>query len=211
MTNRKKVPDHIQAELLTLSARRCALCFGVNHDYIEKSGQIAHLDDDPSNNNIDNLCWLCLEHHDKYDSTTSQSKNYTQKEVTGYRDSLYKKVESLREAAYQASLDKITKQVPESIETTLKDDLRNLLNRVNPLIIQNIDNGQNAIPIMISPGKLSALQQLITHEDFSNYLTMQSNGNVSIGYGNRIGNSINDVLDGMLTGYVLYPTQKLRK
>lgn len=211
MSDRKKVPDHIQAELLTLSARRCALCFGVDHDYSEKSGQIAHLDDNPANNNIENLCWLCLAHHDKYDTKTSQSKNYTLKEVVGYRDSLYNKVEKLREEAFQASIDKIKGSISEVVKTTLKEDLRMLLNRVNPLIIQNIDNRQNAIPIMISPGKLSALHQLTTHEEFSQYLTIQSNGNIIIGYGNRIGNSINDVQDGMLHGFVLYPTEKLRK
>ena len=59
-----------------------------------KKGQIAHLDRDPSNNALDNLAFLCLPHHDEYDSTTSQSKNLTIHEVKRYRAMLYRSVES---------------------------------------------------------------------------------------------------------------------
>ena len=82
--------------MLTLSARRCCLCFGINSDYEEKQGQIAHLDKDSSNSNLKNLAFLCLPHHDKYDSKTSQSKNYTIEEAKGYRKSLHTHVAELR-------------------------------------------------------------------------------------------------------------------
>lgn len=54
-----------------------------------KSGQIAHLDGDSSNNTSDNLAFLCLVHHDQYDSKTNQSKNLTITEVKTYRAGLY--------------------------------------------------------------------------------------------------------------------------
>jgi len=86
---RKLAPQAIETEILLYSKRRCALCYGLNNDLDEKAGQIAHLDKNPSNNNINNLVWLCLEHHDKYDGITSQSKNYKSEEIKSYRESLY--------------------------------------------------------------------------------------------------------------------------
>lgn len=61
-----------------------------------KQGQIAHLDRDPQNDCLDNLAFLCLSHHDQYDTRTSQSKGWTIAEVVHYRVLLYRKVEILR-------------------------------------------------------------------------------------------------------------------
>ncbi len=88
MSYRKKAPEHIESEVLTKSGRRCCLCYGLNGDSSVKDGQIAHIDQDPQNSHIDNLVYLCIPHHDKYDSTTSQSKGITAHEVRSYRDAL---------------------------------------------------------------------------------------------------------------------------
>ena len=50
---------------------------------------MAHIDGDSSNSAIDNLVFLCLEHHDEFDSRTSQSKGLTPGEVARYRSELY--------------------------------------------------------------------------------------------------------------------------
>jgi hypothetical protein len=50
---------------------------------------VAHLDQDPSNNDPDNHVWLCLDHHDQFDSRTSQSKGLTEEEVRRHRERLY--------------------------------------------------------------------------------------------------------------------------
>ena len=97
MSERRKVANTTQFHVLYLSARRCCLCYGLNHDYSEKKGQIAHLDHDRSNNSIENLAWLCLSHHDEYDSKGSQSKAYGEYEVKQYRQALYNEVSRLRE------------------------------------------------------------------------------------------------------------------
>lgn len=86
---RKKISDITQADVVIKSKRRCALCFGVDQNLSEKSGQIAHINGNNSDDRFENLVWLCLEHHDKFDSTTSQTKNYTPREVRTYRDNLY--------------------------------------------------------------------------------------------------------------------------
>jgi len=89
---RKRTSSTTEADVLCNSRRRCCICFGLNRDVRIKSGQIAHLDKDSSNDAYDNLAFLCLEHHDAYDSSTSQSKNFTKAEVKQYRDELYKSV-----------------------------------------------------------------------------------------------------------------------
>ena len=91
---RSSLPKPVETEVLRLSKRRCCLCFGLNADLDEKKGQIAHLDKNPSNNSLNNLAFLCLEHHDAYDSKTSQSKNFTMSEVKQYRTDLIAHFES---------------------------------------------------------------------------------------------------------------------
>ena len=88
MTPRKKIPNLTQAEVLVQSRRRCCLCFGLNRDDALKKGQIAHLDGDINNNSIENLAFLCFEHHDEYDSRTSQSKGLVRAEIERYREEL---------------------------------------------------------------------------------------------------------------------------
>jgi hypothetical protein len=94
MSNRPKIPDRIQSQLFDQSRRRCAICYALDGDLSEKSGQIAHLDHQPTNNTVANLCFLCLNHHDRYDSRTSQSKGLSEHEVKGYRDKLYARLAS---------------------------------------------------------------------------------------------------------------------
>lgn len=85
---RKKSPKACK-DVLLKSRRRCCLCFGLKSDQGVKKGQIAHLDHDPANDRQDNLAFLCLKHHDQYDSTTSQSKSLRIGEVKAYREELY--------------------------------------------------------------------------------------------------------------------------
>jgi hypothetical protein len=58
-----------------------------------KEGQIAHLDRDPSNFAEDNLAFLCLPHHDDYDTKRRQTKNLTIPEAKTARDRLYAFIE----------------------------------------------------------------------------------------------------------------------
>lgn len=88
MTKRKNIPNAVQVEVLVQCRRRCCLCFGLSQDKSIKKGQIAHLDGDASNNVIKNLVFLCLDHHDEYDSTTRQSKGLKREEIEKYRAEL---------------------------------------------------------------------------------------------------------------------------
>lgn len=106
MGSRKPIPKETETQVLTSSRRRCALCFGLSGDLQEKKGQIAHLDQDPSNPAFDNLAWLCFNHHDAFDGRTRQSKNYTIEEVKTYRNSLYEHLASTQTSnAVKQSID----------------------------------------------------------------------------------------------------------
>jgi hypothetical protein len=88
MPTRKKIPGDLIADVTSACRRRCCFCFVLDNDDKEKRGQIAHLDHDPSNNARDNLAFLCLHHHDDYDSPRSQSKGLTIIEAKRYRAEL---------------------------------------------------------------------------------------------------------------------------
>ena len=85
---RKTTSAKTEIHVLARSRHRCALCFGLCADSAVKQGQVAHIDRNPANLAFNNLVFLCLPHHDQYDSTTSQSKNFGAGEVRQYRGEL---------------------------------------------------------------------------------------------------------------------------
>ena len=91
--------DPSRSELLVASRRRCALCFGLLADTQPRSGQIAHVDRNAANSTFENLAWLCLVHHDEYDTKRSQSKGFTPDELRRYRAELYEVIEAQRRSA----------------------------------------------------------------------------------------------------------------
>jgi hypothetical protein len=93
MRSRKRTRAEIQDRILDRSRRRCALCVHFKDDYGQKEGQIAHIDRNPANADEDNLVYLCLPHHDDYDTTRRQTKNLTPREVKTARDRLYDFIE----------------------------------------------------------------------------------------------------------------------
>jgi hypothetical protein len=106
MSDRTPIPGAAETHVLMASARRCALCFGFNGDLTRKKGQIAHIDQNASNADEKNLVYLCIEHHDEYDSTTSQVKGITEAELRTYKERLISVVasgEHLRPASVQSA------------------------------------------------------------------------------------------------------------
>lgn len=85
---RKPISKQVETNILLSSRRRCCICFGLNRDTSLKNGQIAHLDHDNSNNVESNLAFLCFDHHDEYDSRSSQKKGLTIGEVKAFRSEL---------------------------------------------------------------------------------------------------------------------------
>lgn len=79
----------VELQVLLSSRRRCCLCYGLHGDLRVKQGQLAHLDRNPANSSADNLAFMCLEHHDWFDTKPSQSKRATPEEAKHYREKLY--------------------------------------------------------------------------------------------------------------------------
>lgn len=118
MSIRPQIPTKVQLDVIYLSARRCCMCFSLDADFSEKQGQIAHLDHDKSNNKPNNLAWLCLPHHDQYDSKTSQSKGYSEKEVKKYLDNLHGHV-----AKWRRDAESVVKPVSEAMRKFLDENI----------------------------------------------------------------------------------------
>ena len=85
---RSPVPKSTATELLIRCRRRCALCFGLDNDQRVKRGQIAHIDRNPAHNEIEDLVWLCVDHHDSYDSRSSQTRGVMSAEVKQHKNKL---------------------------------------------------------------------------------------------------------------------------
>jgi hypothetical protein len=90
---RVKPTSEVEARLLISSRRRCCLCVFLDGDSREKEVQLAHIDRDASNSKESNLAPLCLRHHDRYDSTTSQSKGLTEAELLEYKRLLFEGIQ----------------------------------------------------------------------------------------------------------------------
>jgi hypothetical protein len=86
---RKSLPKSTEVAVLLQSRRRCCICYGLDCDTRLKSGQIAHLDRNNANHSASNLAFLCFNHHDEYDSISSQRKTFTIGEVQEFRRELY--------------------------------------------------------------------------------------------------------------------------
>jgi hypothetical protein len=90
MGKRKPPSSLVESEVLTASRRRCCLCVFLSGYNGQRKGQIAHLNRNPGDSGFENLVFLCLDHHDEYDTRPSQSKGLSRAEVRKYRDMLYR-------------------------------------------------------------------------------------------------------------------------
>ncbi|MFN5950134.1 MAG: hypothetical protein ACK5ZC_09300 [Pirellulaceae bacterium] len=103
---RKRIPKSTQVSVLVKSRRRCCLCFALNNEDEVAKGQLAHLDGDNTNSNEDNLAFLCLPHHDDYDSIPRLSKGLREEEVRYWRDKLYQHLAERSSISASPSRDK---------------------------------------------------------------------------------------------------------
>lgn len=83
--SRVRTHPEVETAILVNCGRRCALCVGLLGDHGVKKGQIAHIDRNPSNSSYQNLAFLCIPHHDEYDSVSRQSKNLKPSELQHYK------------------------------------------------------------------------------------------------------------------------------
>jgi class 3 adenylate cyclase len=92
MANRKHIPEEVRTRLLTACRRRCCLCWHFEGSKSQEQGQIVHIDRDATNPNEENLAFLCLRHHNEYDTRPSQSKGLTPGELLEGKAALLKAI-----------------------------------------------------------------------------------------------------------------------
>lgn len=76
--SRPPIPPKIASSLLMANRHACCVC--QNYQV-----QIHHIDDDPSNNNLENLAALCLPHHDQATMTAGLTRKLKADDVRQYK------------------------------------------------------------------------------------------------------------------------------
>lgn len=92
MKERKTIPQKVIDDLLVKSKRRCPVCVEAG-DTKPKIGNVAHLIPihEGGTNSIDNLVFLCPQHHAELDRGTPRAPSVS--EVRAARDALYRAIE----------------------------------------------------------------------------------------------------------------------
>jgi hypothetical protein len=160
---RRSISSGTEAEVLHLSRRRCCLCFGLFNKLDIKRGQIAHLDHDPANNAIENLAFLCLEHHDEYDTTTSQSKGIKLKEVLIHRESLYAAVRQYLDPREHSGSVQVSAEEPPLASTGELEyylATSNSLQSAGLLVLARIRAGNKALVDDLSTANAAAMEEV---------------------------------------------------
>ena len=77
---RTQIPKNVEYEILFKNDMKCCIC----HDKT-KGVIIHHIDENPSNNSIDNLAILCQDHHDEVHSKGGLTKHITPQVLIRYK------------------------------------------------------------------------------------------------------------------------------
>ena len=91
--NRISVPDDTAADVLVASNHTCCKC-----NQPGKACQIHHIDEDPSNNDLDNLAVLCLECHNDTQIRGGFGRKLDAASVRKYRDSWNARIQERKSA-----------------------------------------------------------------------------------------------------------------
>jgi hypothetical protein len=104
--NRKKIPIKIADEVMFIADLLCCVCEN-------RGDQIHHIDNDPSNNDLDNLVLLCFRHHDEVTRQGGLSRRLSPNLLRSYRTTLYRKVEAKRELPKIEESSSVSGQIDE--------------------------------------------------------------------------------------------------
>lgn len=111
---RSSIPPDISSSILFQSDRTCCVCREPR-----KSIQIHHLDENPSNNAMDNLVVLCLDCHDQTQITGGFGRKLSADQVILYRNDWHKLVEKRRNELASLKKDSINTSKDYSGETEI--------------------------------------------------------------------------------------------
>src|SRR5437870_3436413 len=81
---RVHIPEDVENEVVMLCKRHCCMCFGLHGKFEVADGQLAHLGRDPSKADVEDLAYLCLECHKKYDTKNNRVVSFKPAEIKTY-------------------------------------------------------------------------------------------------------------------------------
>lgn len=115
---RTKIPVDTASELLFLSDRTCCVC-----TIRGKSVQIHHIDENPSNNEIENLSVLCLQCHDNTMIKGGFGRKLDANQVIKYQLEWIERVKKRKEKADEiASIQSVTGSTENIVIETLENE-----------------------------------------------------------------------------------------
>lgn len=100
------IPKDLAADVMFAADRTCCVCRENG-----KAVQIHHIDGDPSNNTLENLVVLCLEHHDQTQIKGGFGRKLDAAQVTRYRDAWLKDVKWRRTQANERAVKRAVEGV----------------------------------------------------------------------------------------------------
>lgn len=89
-TKRVDPNEQLRAGVAQQCRRRCCMCFGLRQSLAEVEGQLAHLDGDRTNTTLENLAYLCLPCHGKFDTKNNRTQGFTVLEIKTYQAELFR-------------------------------------------------------------------------------------------------------------------------
>lgn len=113
---RTKIPGATEGQLLYKTDYKCCVCN-------KRGDHIHHLDDNPDNNNIDNLAFLCFQHHNEATIKNSLSKTLRKESIIKYRKHHYKVIENKRKRELGSLNKPINKLTEEKLMSVTKTAL----------------------------------------------------------------------------------------
>lgn len=114
---RNPIPPDTAAEVLYLGDRTCCVC-----NERGRAVQIHHLDEDPSNNDVDNLVALCLLCHDDTQLSGGFGRKLNEPLVRKYRTEWYATIKKRRDAVTAITSDSPPPEPP-IIENPTQEEL----------------------------------------------------------------------------------------
>lgn len=132
--NRILIPEDVAAEILFLSDRTCCICHSRG-----KSIQIHHIDENPSNNLIENLSVLCFDCHNDTMIKGGFGRKLDAAQIIKYRDEWLNRVKKRKEKVDEiASIQTVTGVSDSVNEVTIeKVDYLNYKTDKSPCVLKD--------------------------------------------------------------------------
>lgn len=129
MGSRKKLPRSAVVEIMDSVDLRCCMCpSSQSLPPTVRNGQIHHLDGDPSNSELENLVYLCLDCHEEAGKSTRSARRVPPELIVRRRDRLVNRIHAERllpsrvSIGFRDALDALVVMDVRSLQTSDEDE-----------------------------------------------------------------------------------------